>query len=76
MDLLVKPNQSAFIKQNRNIQDNFRMVRGAAKILHVRKRASVLSQYTLTAVDQSGALTLLCIILCTVNRPGTSLLLL
>lgn len=30
-------NQSAFIK-NRNIQDNFRLVRGVAKVLHVRKR--------------------------------------
>jgi hypothetical protein len=41
MDDLVKPNQSAFIK-NRNIQDNFRMVRGAAKLLHTRKKSLVL----------------------------------
>jgi hypothetical protein len=34
---LVRANQSAFIK-NRNIQDNFRLVRGVAKVLHVRKR--------------------------------------
>jgi hypothetical protein len=31
----------AFIK-NRNIQDNFRLVRGAAKLLHARKKPSIL----------------------------------
>jgi hypothetical protein len=41
MDDLVKHNQSAFIK-NRNIQDNFRMVRGATKLLHARKKSVVL----------------------------------
>jgi hypothetical protein len=41
MDDLVKPNQSAFIR-NMNIQDNFRMVRGAAKLLHTRKKSLVL----------------------------------
>jgi hypothetical protein len=41
MDDLVKPNESAFIK-NWNIQDNFRMVRGAAKLLHTRNKSLVL----------------------------------
>jgi hypothetical protein len=41
IEVLVKPNQSAFIKQ-RNIQDNYRLVRGAARLLHARKRPSVL----------------------------------
>lgn len=52
MDLLVKPNQSAFIK-SRNIQDNFSLVRGVAKLLHVRERPSVLLKVDITKAFDS-----------------------
>lgn len=52
MNLLVKPNQSAFIK-NRNIEDNFRMVRGAAKLLHARGKPMVLLKVDITKAFDS-----------------------
>jgi hypothetical protein len=41
MNPLVKPNQSAFIK-GRTIHDNFRAVQSTTKLLHARKRPTML----------------------------------
>jgi hypothetical protein len=48
MDLLVQPNQCAFTR-GRSLHDNFRVVQETAKLLHGRKRPSILIKVDILA---------------------------